>query len=92
MTTLEEAVNIGPVLTAELRQAGFETLEDLRAAGYIEATRRIRAVNPNRDCANSALAIAGAIAGTRWMHIPAEERRRIVAEVKAALDPPAAIT
>ena len=86
MTTLEEAVNIGRVLAAELRQAGFQTLEDLGAAGYLEAIRRLRTVNPDRDCANPALAIVGALAGVRWMRIPADERRRIVAEVNAALD------
>lgn len=96
MTALEEAINIGPVLAAELRQAGFQTLEDVRAVGSVEAIRRLRTVNPGRDCANSALAIAGALAGVRWMRIPADERRRIVAEVTAALDsgggPPSAIT
>jgi hypothetical protein len=92
VTALEDATNIGPVLAEELRAAGFATLEDLRAAGYVAATRRLRSVNPSRDCANSALAIAGAIAGVRWMRIPADERRRIVAEVNAALDPPPAIT
>lgn len=85
MATLEEAVNIGPVLAEELRQSGFETLEDMRAAGYLEAIRRLRAVNPERDCANSALAVAGAIQGVRWMKLPPEERRRILAEVNTLL-------
>ena len=96
MTTLEEASNIGPVLAGELRRAGFESLEDLRDAGYIEAVRRLRLANPERDCANSALAIAGAIAGVRWTRIPGEARRRIGAEANAAVGsaaaPPPAIT
>lgn len=87
MTALEDATNIGPTLAAELRRAGFETLEDLASCGHIEAVRRLRVVNPERDCANSALAIAGAIAGVRWMKLPPDERRRIVAEVRAALEP-----
>ena len=81
---LQTVVNIGPVLAGELAAAGFASLEDLRAAGYIEAVRRLRAVNPDRDCMNSALAIAGAIQGTRWMRLPKEQRERISAEVRAA--------
>jgi len=85
VTELETAINIGPVLARELRQAGINTLEDLRSTGHLDAIRRLRAVNPGRDCANSALAIAGAIAGIRWMQIPPAERRRIIDEVNAAL-------
>lgn len=85
MTALEEAINIGAVLAQELRLAGFEALEDLQAAGEIEAVRRLRAVNPQRDCSNSALAIAGAIRGVRWMKIPPAERRQILDGVKARL-------
>jgi hypothetical protein len=70
VTTLEAAINSGPVLAAELRQAGFATLEDVRATGYVEAIRRLRTVNPDRNCANSALAIAGALVGVRWIRIP----------------------
>ncbi|HQW51356.1 MAG TPA: TfoX/Sxy family DNA transformation protein [Tepidiformaceae bacterium] len=83
MTALEDAINIGPVLAAELRLAGFATLEDLQAAGEVEAVHRLRAVNPQRDCSNSALAIAGAIRGVRWMKIPPADRRQILDDVNA---------
>ena len=85
MTALEDAINIGPVLAAELRLAGFATLEDLQAAGEVEAVHRLRAVNPQRDCSNSALAIAGAIRGVRWMKIPPADRRQILDDVNARL-------
>lgn len=81
---LQKLVNIGPVLAGELAAAGFGSLDDLRASGHIEVVRRLRAVNPERDCMNSALAIAGAIRGVRWMQLPKDERARIAAEVRAA--------
>ena len=81
---LQQAVNIGPVLARELARAGFASIEELRSAGYIEVVRKLRAVNPERDCMNSALAIAGAIRGVRWMQMPKPERARITAEVREA--------
>jgi DNA transformation protein and related proteins len=79
MTTIQDGKNIGPVLAGELRQAGIETLERLTEMGYLDAWRRIHAVNPNRDCTNSCLALAGAIEGIRWMKLPAERRAEIAA-------------
>ncbi len=81
---LQKLVNIGPVLAGELAVAGFTSLKELADAGHIEVVRRLRAVNPERDCMNSALAIAGAIRGVRWMQIHRDERARITAEVRAA--------
>lgn len=81
---LQKIVNIGSVLARELAAAGFTSLDDLRAAGHIEVVRRLREVNPGRDCMNSALAVAGAIRGIRWMQLPKGERVRIAAEVRAA--------
>jgi DNA transformation protein len=82
MTDIERAINIGPVLGAELRAAGITTVEDLRPLGYMAAWRRVHAVAPDRDCANSCLALAGAIEGVRWMKLPAEVRARIAAEAR----------
>jgi hypothetical protein len=83
MTDIEDAINIGPVLAGELRQAGIGTLEQLREIGYMEGWRRIHTVNPDRDCGNSCLALAGALEGVRWMSLPKEMRLRIAAEARA---------
>ena len=83
MTDIADAINIGPVLAGELRQAGITTLEALRALGYRDAWQRVHAVNPQRDCGNSLLALAGAIEGVRWMRLPAEMRARITGEARA---------
>jgi len=77
MTPIDEAVNIGKVLSGELRAVGILSAENLREVGWEAALQRLAEVNPNRDCVNAALALAGAIAGVRWMRMPAEERRRV---------------
>jgi DNA transformation protein len=84
MTRIEDAVNIGPVLGGELRSAGIETLEQLRALGYLEAWRRVHGANPDRDCASSCLALAGAIQGVRWTTLPAARRAQIAATAREA--------
>jgi DNA transformation protein len=81
-TPIGEAVNIGPVLGAELTQAGIGTLEELSDLGYRGAWEKLHAVSPDRDCAHSLLALAGAIRGKRWTSLPADERAAIRAEAK----------
>ena len=85
-TPINQAINIGPILSRELRQVGITTLEDLRAVGYLEAWRRVHSFNPDRDCGNSCLALAGAIADVRWMKLPNETRTQIVMEARAERD------
>ncbi|HXG40771.1 MAG TPA: TfoX/Sxy family DNA transformation protein [Candidatus Limnocylindrales bacterium] len=84
-TPIERATNIGPKLAADLRTAGISTLEELRALGYLEATRRLRAAVPTRDCVQAGLALAGAIEGVRWTRLDAAERARIRGRIAAEL-------
>lgn len=86
MSRVESAINIGPVLAADLRRAGITTVEELREVGHVGAWRRLRQVAPDRDCTHTCLAIAGAVAGVRWMTLPAAERARIAAEARAELE------
>jgi hypothetical protein len=81
-TPIEEAINIGPRLGAELSRAGIATLEKLKELGYREAWRRLHEVAPERDCTNSCLALVGAIEGVRWMKLPKPLRERIAREAK----------
>lgn len=83
---IEQAVNIGPTLAKELREAGISTLEQLQQIGYLEAWKRLGTVAPQRCCSNSCLALAGAIQGIRWMQLPEGERRRIATEIKVLRD------
>ncbi len=72
--------NIGKTLEKELESIGIESVEDLKALGSVEATRRIGA--SGNACYNKLYALEGAIRGIRWHDIPKEER----AVVKAKYD------
>jgi DNA transformation protein and related proteins len=79
VATLEDAVNIGPHLAADLRRVGIATLEDLREVGSIEACRRLEQRGLN-DCLSALMALEGAIVGVRWFTLEPEHRRRLRAE------------
>jgi DNA transformation protein len=77
---IQQAVNIGPKLSADLRKAGIDTLETLQSLGVGEAWRRLQKVAPHRDCTHACLALGGAIRGERWMRLPEEEKKAILRE------------
>jgi DNA transformation protein len=62
---LEELVNIGPKLAADLRAVGIPDAEALRSVGASEAAERLEAAGL-RDCTNARRALEGALAGVRW--------------------------
>ncbi len=76
---LEELVNIGPALAADLGDMGIRDAGDLRELGAIEVGRRLEAAGKH-DCINAVLAVEGAIRGRRWMSMPAEDRARLAHE------------
>jgi DNA transformation protein and related proteins len=73
---LEDAVNIGPRLAADLRSVGIASMDALREAGSIEACRRLEARGLH-DCLSALMALEGAIVGVRWMTLQPEHRRRL---------------
>jgi hypothetical protein len=52
--------------------------------GFWDAWQQLRRANPERDCLPSCLALAGAVAGVRWNHLPPKVRADIRQRVKAA--------
>ncbi len=52
--------------------------------GFWDAWQQLRRKNPERDCLPSCLALAGAVAGVRWNHLPPKVRADIRNRVKAA--------
>ncbi|MBM7798107.1 DNA transformation protein [Microlunatus panaciterrae] len=76
MTRLEDVVNLGPKLAADLRAVSIPDLETLQTVGAIDACRRLEA-NGLHDCINALFALEGAIRGLRWFSLPAEDRRRL---------------
>jgi hypothetical protein len=61
---LEDLVNIGPKLSADLRAVGIPDEETLRSVGAAEAAQRLEAAGL-RDCTNARRALEGALAGVR---------------------------
>ena len=69
MTALEDLVNIGPRLAADLRAVGLPDERALRAVGAQAAAERLAAAGL-RDCAHARRALDGAVAGIRWTGAP----------------------
>jgi DNA transformation protein len=76
VVALEDTVNIGPRLAADLRAVGIATMEDLREAGSVEACRRMEERGLH-DCLSALMALEGAIVGVRWFALEPEHRQRL---------------
>lgn len=66
--------NIGPKLAENLRRAGIETAEDLRAIGAEDAFRRIRAGVDPTACFHQCTALAAAELGIPKKALPPERK------------------
>jgi DNA transformation protein and related proteins len=77
-TPTDRAVNIGPILSRRLGEAGIETLEQLRELGSLRAWELIADRTPAEECVHTLLALEGAIRSTRWTAISQGERRRLL--------------
>ena len=84
ITPIERTPNIGGSLANELRSLGIDSLEALMKVGFWDAWLQLRRVNPDRDSVPACLALAGAVAGQRWNHLPPKVRADIRQRVKAA--------
>ena len=82
-TPIEQIPNVGRSLAAELRAMGIDSLEALMRVGFWDAWLQLRRQNPERDCVPACLALAGAVAGVRWNHLPPKVRADIRQRVKA---------
>lgn len=83
-TPIELTPNIGQSLAAELKSVGIDSLEALVRVGFWDAWQQVRRANPDRDALPACLALAGAVAGVRWNHLPPRVRADIRQRVKAA--------
>jgi hypothetical protein len=83
-TPIEQTPNIGRTLATELRALGIDSLEALMRVGFWDAWLQLRRSNPERDAVPACLALAGAVAGVRWNHLPPRVRADIRQRVKAA--------
>lgn len=74
---LTDLPNIGPVLAGDLRAAGIETVEQLRAVGAEAAFLRIRQSGKSDACLHELEAIAGAVAGVGKSQLSSERKEQL---------------
>jgi DNA transformation protein len=77
-------INIGPVLADRLSAIGITTLEDLQAAGDSAIFGQLSTRFPEEACVHTRLALAGAVRGIRWHHLPAAIKAVAKEEVQSA--------
>lgn len=80
MARIEDAVNVGTRLAAELRGLGIDTIEKLRDVGASDAWDRLHEADLRHDVPTR-IALEGAVRGIRWKEIPADERQMITDEL-----------
>ena len=76
--------NIGPKSAAWLRQVGLRSLEDLAAAGTVEAFMRVKRAG-FKPGLNLLYAIEGALLDCHWQDVPEERRHELIAAAEAAI-------
>jgi DNA transformation protein len=76
--------NVGPKSAAWLRQVGLRTLDDLAAAGPVEAFMRVKRAG-FKPSLNLLYALEGALCDCHWQEVPEARRAQLVAEAEAAI-------
>jgi DNA transformation protein and related proteins len=75
-------MNIGPVSTGWLNEAGIHTQEDLEALGAVEAYRRVKALHPDKVSLNLLYGLEAALTKRRWNSLSPEEKAALRAEAE----------
>ena len=89
MSTGPKMRNIGPKSSAWLRQVGLRSLEDIAAAGAVDAFMKVRRAG-FKPSLNLLYALEGALLDVHWQEVPDARRAELVqaAEAAIALLPP----
>ena len=89
MSTGPKMRNIGPKSAAWLRQVGLRSLEDVAAAGTVDAFMKVRRAG-FKPSLNLLYALEGALQDCHWQDVPEARRTELVqaAEAAIALLPP----
>ena len=74
--------NLGPKSAAMLAHEGIRTLGELRVLGAVKAYVRLKTAFPNRVSLNMLWAIAAGLEDRDWRDLAAEEKSRLLAEVR----------
>lgn len=76
-TPIEEARNLGPVVSEHLRASGISSVEKLRRLGWQEAWDVLRARFPRFNNLNCGYGLAGADLDIDWRVLPEEVKAEI---------------
>jgi DNA transformation protein len=75
--------NIGPKSAAWLRQVGLRSVEDLVAAGAVQAFLKVRRAG-FKPSLNLLYALEGALLDCHWHDVPEPRRQQLLAELETA--------
>ena len=82
VTPIERTPNIGTTGRGASRR-GHRLARALMRVGFWDAWLQLRRAHPERNSLPACLALAGAVAGVRWNHLPPKVRADIRQRVKA---------
>ncbi|WP_237154274.1 TfoX/Sxy family protein [Oryzibacter oryziterrae] len=77
---LDDLKGIGPKTIGWLREAGIDSVEDLRSLGAAAAYRRLRFVVGSEVSRNALWGLHGALSGCAWNAIAPETKARLLRE------------
>ena len=75
-------MNIGPVSTGWLNEAGIHTQEALEALGAVEAYRPVKALHPDKVSLNMLYGLEAALTNRHWNSLSPEEKAALRAEAE----------
>ncbi len=73
--------NLGPKSVQMLAEAGIFTIDDLNAAGPIQAYARVKFLHPRSASRNLLWSLAAGLEGRSWSDLTREEKARLEAEL-----------
>jgi DNA transformation protein len=75
---IENLCNIGPKTAKWLRDIDMQTIDQLEAAGALNAYRRIKAQLPHKVSLNALWGLQAAILDLPWRELPPEIKRTLL--------------
>ncbi len=85
MTPLTESPNIGTTLAEKLEEIGINNLEELRAAGSVEAITKLAVNDENGVCLLMFFALEGAVQGIRWHGLEQDKKDELQAYYRSEI-------
>lgn len=79
---LENLKNLGPVSSRQLQAVGIETVEQLEAAGPVQAFNLVANRFPSETSVTFLYAVHGALLDIHWNELSAEEKERLRNDVR----------